>query len=263
MQRVKEWAARSGCVVGFAPLDALFAARDAVSSACSFMEASPCKDMLARFGEVKFQWDWQPSCVIVVACRRPAHVVRFNTAARAGLVEYGRNNITYSSEFGSFQQLAAFVTDASLEPLSGPSLSLANREPVQMEDCRDCERCFRACPTGAIDSDRFLLHAERCLTASNEFPGDWPEWVDPKSHSALVGCMKCQTVCPRNKGLLEVQKLDEEFTLEETEALLAGESYADPPRWQAVEKRFEAVGLPGYSAFAGRNLRALLDARNC
>ncbi len=321
MKRVKDWASRSGCCVGFAPLDALVAARDAVLSRRSSIDPVLFKDMLSPFEKVKFEWDWQPTLVIVVACRRPAHIVRFNTesgpvdalvpptyvdygktsqllkaglggilgaeyrveparaplkslAARAGLIQYGRNNITYSSEFGSYQQLAAFVTDAPLEPershsnheadshgFSEPTWSLTIHEPVLMEDCKDCDRCLRACPTGAIGSDRFLLHSGKCLTALNEFPGEWPEWVDPKSHNALVGCIKCQAVCPRNEGLLQVHKLEEEFTVEETESLLAGESSVEPSRWQAVAKKFEAVGLPGYEEFAGKNLKALIGAQ--
>lgn len=319
MRRVMDWASQNGCLVGFVPLDAMVAARDAVLSVRSSLDPVLFEKMLAPFEKVKFEWDWQPSVVIVVACRRPAHIIRFNTesgptdvlvpptyvdyrkisrrlaaglreilgaecriepvwvplkslAARAGLVEYGRNNVTYSSEFGSYQQLAAFMTDVRLEPAGGGSgedgsrsfaqsaLSLPIHEPVLMEDCKDCDKCLRVCLTGAIGSDRFLLHSAKCLTALNEFPGEWPEWVDPKSHNALVGCMKCQAVCPRNKGLLQVQKLDEEFTVEETETLLAGESSAEPSKWQALEKKLEEVGLPGYEEFAGKNLRALIDA---
>ena len=86
-------------------------------------------------------------------------------AARSGLVQYGRNNICYVSELGSFFQLVAVYSDMPCEEDSW-------QEATMMKSCEECDLCRRACPTGAIPSDRFLLRAERCITYHNEKNGN-------------------------------------------------------------------------------------------
>jgi epoxyqueuosine reductase len=78
-------------------------------------------------------------------------------AARSGLVQYGKNNICYISGMGSFLQLVAVYSDMPCEKDGW-------QEKTMMKSCEKCEICYRACPTGAISSDRFLLHAERCIS---------------------------------------------------------------------------------------------------
>jgi epoxyqueuosine reductase len=119
-------------------------------------------------------------------------------AARSGLVQYGRNNICYASELGSFLQLVAVYSDISCEEDSW-------QEATMMKSCEKCELCRQACPTGAIASDRFLLHAERCITYHNEKKGDvpFPKWMDPSWHNCIVGCMRCQRACPQNKEIIQ------------------------------------------------------------
>jgi epoxyqueuosine reductase len=78
-------------------------------------------------------------------------------AARSGLVQYGRNNICYISGLGSFFQLVAEYSDM-------PCDEDYWQEATMMKSCEECELCRRACPTGAISPDRFLLRAERCIT---------------------------------------------------------------------------------------------------
>ena len=91
-------------------------------------------------------------------------------AARSGLAAYGRNNVTYSGDYGSYHQLVGFASEAELEPFcdDGPVAS------PQLPACARCSACFRSCPTGAIDPKRFLLHAEKCFTLLNENPGILP-----------------------------------------------------------------------------------------
>jgi len=139
--------------------------------------------------------------------------------ARSGLAEYGRNNICYVSGMGSFLQLAAVYSDMPCEEDSW-------QEAKMMQACEECELCRRACPTGAIPSDRFLLRAELCISYHNEKKGDipFPSWMDASWHNCVEGCMRCQRACPLNKQFLDWVGEEEEFSEEETTLLLGGAS---------------------------------------
>lgn len=183
-----------------------------------------------------------------------------NVAARLGLVTYGRNNITYTSGTGSYHQLVGFVVDAPHpDQPGGNGPSGVAMSPA----CEDCRACVKACPTGAISGNRFLLHGERCLTYINENPGDWPEWVPSSAHKCLVGCLACQEVCPQNKGRLKFVDLEPAFTEEETAAIL--EDGGPPgarrrPVWKAAKAKFAELGFPGHVVNLSRNLRACVTA---
>jgi len=188
----------------------------------------------------------------LVTLRAPLKAV----AARLGLVAYGRNNITYVPGLGSYFQLVGLLTDAHWGPMPTPMPA----RPAMLSDCRDCDACRRACPTGAVSGDRFLLRAERCLTLYTEIPDPWPEWLDTKHHHCLVGCMTCQEVCPHNRGRLRWETVQAPFTAAETRDLLDGgdgdNGAAGRMTPAEVGARWVAVGL-SYEDVLGRNLRLL------
>ncbi len=84
--------------------------------------------------------------------------------------------------------------------------------------CEGCRACLVACPTGAIAEERFLLHAERCLSFWNEKPScvPFPPWIKPEWHNAIGGCLLCQQACPENHPfrheIVEGPVFDEETT---------------------------------------------------
>jgi epoxyqueuosine reductase len=180
----------------------------------------------------------------VVQARLPLKLL----AARAGLTEYGRNNITYAERMGSFFRLSAYYTDAPLpESRWG--------EPRMLVRCRTCSACALSCPTGAIQSDRFLIRAEQCLTFHNERTDPFPEWIDPAWHQCLVGCMDCQNVCPENAPFQDRREESIVFSCEETQQMLEGvraEEVGPPVR----EKLTRLCLWDDYEAIA-RNLRAV------
>ncbi|MBM4430416.1 MAG: hypothetical protein FJ026_08745 [Chloroflexi bacterium] len=157
-------------------------------------------------------------------------------AVRSGLAEYGRNNITYVPDWGSFYQPVAFFSDL-------PCADDDWREPRLMEHCEDCHACQLKCPTGAIGTDRFLLHAERCLVYHNERSGQYPfpAWIDPAWHNCLMGCMLCQRYCPVDKPLLDWFDGDDEFSAEETALLM--KPAAPDELSPELKVRLERLGL--------------------
>ena len=120
-------------------------------------------------------------------------------ATLSGFARYGRNNISYVEGLGSFIALGTFVSDLECDDVPAQS-----QEALAL--CASCHACREACPTGAIGDDRFLLHAERCITFWNEKTPDiaFPDWIRPEWHNALFGCMHCQRVCPENRAYLDL-----------------------------------------------------------
>jgi epoxyqueuosine reductase len=134
-------------------------------------------------------------------------------AVASGLARYGRNNIVYVPGMGSFLQLVGAFSDL-------PCGADPWEEPRALDRCESCIACRRHCPSGAIKDDRFLLHVERCLTYHNEADADFPDWIDPSWHNCLIGCMRCQSVCPENKDVLGRFEDRGEFTEKETALFL-------------------------------------------
>ncbi|HUS71230.1 MAG TPA: 4Fe-4S double cluster binding domain-containing protein [Anaerolineae bacterium] len=173
------------------------------------------------------------------------------TAVRSGLAAYGKNNVTYVPGMGSFHRLVVLWSDL-------PSKEDNWHDLRMMDACQKCMACQRACPTEAIDPDRFLLRAERCLTFLNEKPPDvpFPAWVDPSWHNCLVGCLRCQRVCPENKAVRDWVVGDEVLSEEETALVLEGTAPEHlPPK---AKEKLERLDLIDLLDVLPRNLSALL-----
>jgi epoxyqueuosine reductase len=168
-------------------------------------------------------------------------------AVRSGLGQYGRNNICYVSGMGSFLQLVAIYSDMPCEEDSW-------QEATMMKSCEECELCHRACPTGAISSDRFLLRAERCISYHNEKEGGvpFPKWMDVSWHNCIVGCMHCQRVCPQNREFIRWTGEEEEFSEEETALLLQGVPQDKLPA--TTLRKLQHLSLVDYLNCLPRNL---------
>ena len=173
-------------------------------------------------------------------------------AVRSGLGLYGRNNICYVQDMGSFLNLAPFYSDV---PVKEPSWHIIR----QMDLCKECKVCLVNCPTAAISNDRFLIDNERCLTYFNEAGGeyDFPEWIDPSSHNAIYGCLKCQTVCPVNKEFLDNIVEPVEFTEAETLLLVEGKPLEKFP--DVLVQKINTIDMLPYLSALPRNLKVLFD----
>jgi epoxyqueuosine reductase len=172
-------------------------------------------------------------------------------AARSGLAEYGRNNIAYVQGMGSFMRLTAVYSNM-------PCGSGDWQEPVVMERCQQCDLCRRACPTGAMASDRFLLYAEKCLTYHNEKEAaiPFPDWIKPEWHNCIIGCIRCQAACPENRPFLHMVGETAEFTEDETRLLLGAVPAKQLPAETVVKMRL--LSLTDYYEQLPRNLGVLL-----
>ncbi len=171
-------------------------------------------------------------------------------AVRSGLAKYGRDNISYVPGMGSFLRLIAFYTDY-------PRAEDNWQEASMMKACENCALCREICPTGCISAGRFLIHAENCLTYFNEAETDFPRWLKPEGHNSLVGCMKCQAVCPVNKPYLGKIEDGPDFSEEETELIL---NKAQVERLRPETRlKLDRMVEDGIYPVMGRNLRMLIE----
>jgi len=182
------------------------------------------------------------------------HVLLKRLAVRTGLGKYGRNNICYVDGMGSFLTLFAFFTDFSFDEDNWQEVELMN-------SCSNCKVCLKQCPTGSISEDNFVLDIERCIPLYNEVPGEFPDWINPDSHNALMGCLRCQLPCPANgEALTMAQKLDS-VSEDETEKILSG-TFDDALSNSISEKTrmFPPEHASYFLPVIARNLRMLIHS---
>ena len=171
-------------------------------------------------------------------------------AVRSGLAEYGRNNISYVDGYGSYHQLRAFYTDYAFADDHW-------RTPVMMRECKNCSICRHRCPTQAIRKTDFVIDAGRCLTLYNELADPIPDWIDPRVHHTLVGCLKCQHECPVNEELAAKVETIAEIDERDTDFILNGGRI--PERQQAIIARLKKFPAAEDLAYLARNLGLVLN----
>ncbi len=130
----------------------------------------------------------------------PGHAGIFSmrhAAVRAGLGEFGLNNLVVTSEYGPRVRFNAVITSAQLQPT--PLLT----EKVCLGS--SCEICIEQCNVGA------LTHGVPGISFTGDVAGAAPgdPWLDPVSRTDITACRtkrvknfcygKCIRVCPVGK----------------------------------------------------------------
>jgi len=170
-------------------------------------------------------------------------------AVSSGLATYGRNNVTYIPGMGSFFRLRAFGSNL-------PSVDPQWSSPKMLSRCSDCTACLKSCPTGAIQAKRFMIRAEKCLTYLNEIPAEFPAWLNSDAHNCLIGCMRCQLLCPENRQFRRWIVRNVTFSAEETAEILdPGDSKILS---QTTRRKLRQINMLKEIKILPRNLRAVL-----
>jgi epoxyqueuosine reductase len=109
-------------------------------------------------------------------------------AAQAGIGWHGKNTMLIDEQLGTWFFLAEVLTTLELPP----------DQPVP-DRCGKCERCIKACPTGAITAPH-RLDARRCISyLTIELKGSIPLELRPLIGDRIFGCDDCLEVCPWNR----------------------------------------------------------------
>ena len=102
----------------------------------------------------------------------------------------GMNTLSYFEKEGSRFHVQVLTCNEAI-----PVTHIPDTEERSLS-CRDCGRCMRACPGGAIREDGF--DREKCLRwwmLNGRVP---PEGIFRKMGNRLIGCDICESVCPYN-----------------------------------------------------------------
>lgn len=115
-------------------------------------------------------------------------VLERDYAAQAGIGWHGKSTMLIDERLGTWFFLAEVLT----------TLELPADEPVP-DRCGTCERCIKACPTGAITAPH-RLDARRCISyLTIELKGSIPLDLRPLIGDRIFGCDDCLEACPWNR----------------------------------------------------------------
>lgn len=110
-------------------------------------------------------------------------------AQRCGAGWIGKNSLLINPRLGSYVNIGILLTTAEI-PADAP----------ETDHCGSCNRCVRACPTGALQ-EPYRLRIDRCLAYHTiENRGDVPPDIREKTSGWIYGCDICQEVCPYNRS---------------------------------------------------------------
>ena len=125
------------------------------------------------------------------------HIPLKYVADRIGMGAYGKNGILQTERYGSYVALRNVLTDLELIPDCVEKISTK---------CDKCERCMKACPTGALYAP-YKVNPGLCINPVTRRE----KYIEPririKMQNWIHGCDICQEVCPANKDL-KVRQID-------------------------------------------------------
>lgn len=174
-----------------------------------------------------------------------APILERDLAYRAGLGWIGKNTCAIDREKGSLFFIGEIYTSLDLPAKSAPVMDM----------CGTCDRCLRACPTGAIEAPR-VLNAGKCISYwTIESKEVAPVELREKFGDWFFGCDICQTVCPWNEKAFSrdlMKSLSSPTSLQPDQALVEDLRWILTESHRAIERRVD--GLP-FGRARGRGLK--------
>ena len=115
-------------------------------------------------------------------------VLERDHAAEAGIGWHGKSTMLINEKLGTWFFLAEILTTLDLPP-----------DAAMRDHCGTCERCIKACPTGAITAPH-KLDSRRCISyLTIELKGSIPLELRSLMGDRIFGCDDCLDACPWNR----------------------------------------------------------------
>jgi epoxyqueuosine reductase len=109
-------------------------------------------------------------------------------AMRAGIGWTGKHTNLVSRRFGSWLFLGEVLTTLPIPP-----------DPPEVDHCGSCEKCLKACPTGAL-TEPYRIDPRRCISyLTIEHKGTIEEDLQAAIGNRVYGCDDCLAACPWTK----------------------------------------------------------------
>src|SRR5437667_7282404 len=141
------------------------------------------KTKLDRIDEFLYSFGGQQKCYVDTG-----PVLERDHAAQAGIGWHGKSTMLIDERLGTWFFLAEVLTTLELPP----------DEPVPAR-CGTCDRCIKACPTGAITAPH-RLDARRCISyLTIELKSSIPLELRSLIGDRIFGCDDCLDACPWNR----------------------------------------------------------------
>ncbi|WP_077369959.1 tRNA epoxyqueuosine(34) reductase QueG [Anaerosalibacter sp. Marseille-P3206] len=112
-------------------------------------------------------------------------------AMKAGVGWYGKNCSIINDEYGSFIFIGYILTDLEIE----------SDNSIQSK-CGNCERCLKACPTGALEG-AYKFNPKKCISYLTQTKERIPYELREKMGISIYGCDVCQLACPKNSEAIK------------------------------------------------------------
>jgi epoxyqueuosine reductase len=128
------------------------------------------------------------------ACVDSAPLAERALAVRAGLGFIGRSHLLIHPTFGPQVFLGELLTTVRLQP------DQPEPDGADTTHCVSCDRCVRACPTGALQDDGWF-DARKCVSyLTIEHKGEIELDLAAKLGNRLFGCDECMLACPYQRS---------------------------------------------------------------
>lgn len=170
------------------------------------------------------------------------------SACLAGLGFIGKNTMFYADNIGSYVGIITIGVDIELKEGGNGT------ERVCHSGCAKCSRCVKACPARAIDENGYGINPLRCISMLNRHP-DEPAGELPSSGKVLdrwlLGCEKCQEVCPLNRKVRHKRNV---VVVPELKAngMMIPNTAGIPV--QLVREQLNTITSPGYRRYVAKLL---------
>jgi epoxyqueuosine reductase len=163
------------------------------------------------------------------------------------LAQYGNNGLAYVKGMGSYHRLTAFATDFR-------NNNYTWIKPSLMNSCARCGKCVENCPTKALKHGTPWVNVNKCITQFNEQEDDFPGWFHRDWHNCVIGCIKCQEVCPHNNKEWRTIIVPIEYS--EVEELLNSKNFSDLS--EHLKTILKNIDLDRYYTKIKRNINYLI-----